>query len=424
MGKISIRKRGKYYEYRIEIAQIESKRQWLSKSGFMSKNEAYEAGTAAYNEYLTAGTPFKTCKISYSDYLDYWIENYCKVNLKYNTIQTYKILIKKYIKPKIGYYKLSTITSVSLNNFITELVNENNLSKAYFKNILKVVKGSFRDATNIYGFIKYNPALTIRLPKITKEQKDIKHLYTQEEIDRILKRFKNNYTFTCAFLTSCYTGMRTGEVFALTWEDIDLEKGIINIQHSVYDKPKDILGRWYLGTTKTENSKRKINICNTLKQALSNYKKYQEQLKELYADDYKYYHLEDVINEYGKIVDKRIIINKQNEEKINLVFTKEDGTYVRTDIIKYPYKIIKNELNIDCRFYDLRGSYATKTLNNGIDLRDIADLLGHRNIETTGNYYISSTEETKLKAINSLEQTIKSNTIVDIIKYDIKGGIK
>ena len=424
MGKISIRKRGKYYEYRIEIAQIEGKRQWLSKSGFMSKNEAYEAGTTAYNEYLTAGTPFKTCNMSYSDYLDYWIENYCKINLKYNTIQTYKILIKKYIKPKIGHYKLSTITSVSLNNFITELVNENNFFKTYFKNILKVVKGSFRDATNIYGFIKYNPALTIRLPKITKEQRDIKHLYTQEEIDRILKRFKNNYTFTCAFLTSCYTGMRTGEVFALTWEDIDLEKDIINIQHSVYDKPKDILGRWYLGTTKTENSKRKVNICNTLKEALLNYKKYQEQLKELYADDYKYYHLEDVINEYGKIVDKRIVINKQNEKKINLVFTREDGTYVGTDITKYPYKIIKNELNIDCRFYDLRGSYATKTLNNGIDLRDIADLLGHRNIETTGNYYISSTEETKLKAINSLEQTIKSNTIADTIKYDIKGGIK
>ena len=424
MGKISIRKRGKYYEYRIEIAQIEGKRQWLSKSGFMSKNEAYEAGTTAYNEYLTAGTTFKTCNMSYSDYLNYWIENYCKVNLKYNTIQTYKILIKKYVKPKIGHYRLSTITSVSINNFITELVNENNLSKAYFKNILKVVKGSFRDATNIYGFIKYNPALTIRLPKITKELRDIKHLYTQEEIDRILKRFKNNYTFTCAFLTSCYTGMRTEEVFALTWEDIDLEKGIINIQHSVYDKPKDILERWYLGTTKTENSKRKVNICNTLKQALSNYKKYQQQLKELYADDYKYYHLEDVVNEYGKIVDKRIVINKQNEEKTNLVFTREDGTYVGTDITKYPYKIIKNELNIDCRFYDLRGSYATKTLNNGIDLRDIADLLGHRNIETTGNYYISSTEETKLKAINSLEQTIKSNTIADTIKYDIKGGIK
>ena len=81
MGKISIRKRGKYYEYRIEISQIEGKRQWLSKSGFMSKNEAYEAGTTAYNEYLTAGTLFKTCNMSYSDYLNYWIENYYPISI-------------------------------------------------------------------------------------------------------------------------------------------------------------------------------------------------------------------------------------------------------------------------------------------------------------------------------------------------------
>ena len=69
-------------------------------------------------------------------------------------------------------------------------------------------------------------------------------------------------------------------------------------------------------------------------------------------------------------------------------------------------------------------AHSYSIINNGIDLRYISDLLGHRNIETTGNYYISSTEETKLKAINSLEQTIKSNTIADTIKYDIKGGIK
>lgn len=58
-------------------------------------------------------------------------------------------------------------------------------------------------------------------------------------VKRFLNRFENNETFTCAFLTSCYTGMRTGEVFALTWEDIDLENGTISIKHNVYDKPKD-----------------------------------------------------------------------------------------------------------------------------------------------------------------------------------------
>ena len=42
-----------------------------------------------------------------------------------------------------------------------------------------------------------------------------------------------------------------------------------------------------------------------------------------------------------------------------------------------------------CRFYDLRGTYATKILRNGVEIRDVADLLGHSKIETTENYYIS-----------------------------------
>lgn len=279
MGKINVRKRGKYYEYRVEIAKINNKRKWITKSGFNTKNEAYGAGVNSLNEYTTAGVFFKICNMSYSDYLDYWIKNYCEVNLKYNTIQTYKVLIRKYIKPKIGCYKLSTITSVCLNNFITDLANEYNFSKAYFKNILKVVKGSFRDACNIYGLIKYNPAQTIRLPKINCEYVDVKHLYTNDEINNILERFKHNPTFTCAFLTSCYTGMRTGEVFSLTWDDIDLQNGIISIKHSIYDKPKDSLGRWFIGTTKTESGKREINICSTLQKALINYKLRQDKLK-------------------------------------------------------------------------------------------------------------------------------------------------
>ena len=45
-----------------------------------------------------------------------------------------------------------------------------------------------------------------------------------------------------------------------------------------------------------------------------------------------------------------------------MVFTRKDGTYSGTDIIKYPYKIIHHELGINCRFYDLRGNFATKTL--------------------------------------------------------------
>ena len=417
MSKINIRKRGNYYEYRVEIAPINGKRQWLSKSGYRTKSEAMEAGVQAYNEYLNAGIPFKSCDLSYSDYLDYWIDNYCKNNLRYNTIQTYTLLINKYIKPKIGKFKLSTITSVSLNSYITDIVNESNHSKSYCKNIIKVVKGSFRDACNLYGFIKYNPALSLRLPKINKYSEDVKHLYTKEEIDIILERLKDNATFICSFLTSCYTGMRTGEVFALTWEDIDLDKGTVNIKHSVYDKAKDNKGRWFLGQTKTYSGTRTIYIGNTLKEALTNYKKRQDYLKEVFGQQYKYYHLEDDIDTNS--ADKRIVINTNNENIINFVFTKDDGAYVGTDITKYPYKIIKNELNINARFYDLRGTYATRLTNSGTMMNEVSELMGHSDPSITRKYYISTTEDNKREAINNLDIVNNTDVINKVIKFEV-----
>jgi len=421
MASVGIKKRGNVYQYQFEIAPVKGQRKWITKSGFKTKAEAQEEGNKAYTEYLNAGVPFKECNMSYSDYLDYWLNNYCKINLKYNTIQAYTNIINKHIIPKLGKYRLSTLTSMKLNSFITEICEENDFAPAYFKNILKVLKGSFREACNVYGFIKYNPARDLRLPRFDKRREDVKHLYTQKEIDLILNRFTDNDTFTCVFLTSCYTGMRTGEVCALTWDNIDLEKGIIKIEHNVYDKPKDDKGRWYLGTTKTETGTRKVHICNTLQIALQNYKKKQDYLKKIYGRRYAYYNLEDVVNRAGKVVEHRIVRNEiKTDDSLNLVFTREDGTYIGTDVTKYPYKIIHNELGIKkCRFYDLRGSYATKILKNGVEIRDVADILGHKNIETTENFYISSTEDSRKYATDIFDNITKSETIDKIIKYKV-----
>ena len=101
-----------------------------------------------------------------------------------------------------------------------------------------------------------------------------------------------------------------------------------------------------------------------------------------------------------------------------MVFTKNNGLYVGTDIIKYPFKIIHNELRIkNCRFYDLRGSYATKILRNGAEIRDVADILGHSRIETTENYYIASSEKTRKEANNILEKIIQADVIYEVINY-------
>lgn len=255
---------------------------------------------------MNAGVPFKECKTSYTDYLDYWLDNYCKINLKYNTIQAYKNIIEKHIIPKLGKYRLSTITSVRLNSYITELVEENDFALTYFKNILKVLKGSFRDACDVYGFIKYNPARDLRLPRFDKRREDIKHLYTQKEIDKILLRFKNNNTFICAFLTACYTGMRTGEVFALTWSDIDLDNRIIKINKTVYAKDKEANGRWYLGTAKTIGSYREVYICDTLYSFLLKYKELQNNYKKECGKKYKHYTLEENKKKVTKVFEYEI----------------------------------------------------------------------------------------------------------------------
>ena len=72
--------------------------------------------------------------------------------------------------------------------------------------------------------------------------------------------------FTCAFLTSCFTGMRTGEVCALTWNDIDLKNGIIYVRHNVYDKPKDDKGKMvYRRNKNTNRNKRNLYMSNFIK---------------------------------------------------------------------------------------------------------------------------------------------------------------
>lgn len=213
--------------------------------------------------------------------------------------------------------------------------------------------------------------------------------------------------------------MRTGEVFALTWENIDFIERTISVERDVYCKAKDGKGRWFLGTVKTINSIRKIYISNTLFEILLKYKQRQDKLKKVYGKNYHYYHLEQVKNEYGKVVEKRIVetVKKSKyQERLNFIFVRDNGIYMGTDIIRYPYKVIHEELGIlNCRFYDLRGSFATRSLRNGVEIKDVADILGHSNIETTENYYVSSSKDNQRRASEVLESVIQSETIDDTI---------
>ncbi len=418
MGNVYVQKRGKVYQYQFAIASIDGKRKYKNKSGFRTKSEAIEAGVKAYNEYINVGHCIEPSKMSYSDYLDYWMKEHCEINLKYHTIQAYQNIIKNHIKPKLGFYMLSQLTTSVIQEFINNIYLEKGFSKNFLKNILKVLKGSLGYATDVVGFIKVNPSLKVRLPKYDIPDSDPVYILSNEEVEKILERFSNNPCVYYAFLTAYYTGLRVSEVFGLTWDDIDFVKRTITVNKNILKKNQAggtkkrlISGNsttvWYFGTCKTKGSYRTIEIGDTLLKALKKYKEEQIQNKKDYGDTYMKHYKKIVNNPYNNKPEIKII-NAYAElevplEEVKLVFLKKNGVFEGTDSCKYPFKVIHYELGIPCRFHDFRDTHATRLIEAGADIKAVSKRLGHSNIRTTYEIYVKVTTKMESDTVEKFE---------------------
>ena len=418
MGNVYVQKRGKVYQYQFAIASIDGKRKYKNKSGFRTKSEAIEAGVKAYNEYINVGHCIEPSKMSYSDYLDYWMKEHCEINLKYHTIQAYQNIIKNHIKPKLGFYMLSQLTTSVIQEFINNIYLEKGFSKNFLKNILKVLKGSLGYATDVVGFIKVNLSLKVRLPKYDIPDSDPVYILSNEEVEKILERFSNNRCVYYAFLTAYYTGLRVSEVFGLTWDDIDFVKRTITVNKNILKKNQAggtkkrlISGNsttvWYFGTCKTKGSYRTIEIGDTLLKALKKYKEEQIQNRKDYGDTYMKHYKKIVNNPYNNKPEIKII-NAYAElevplEEVKLVFLKKNGVFEGTDSCKYPFKVIHYELGIPCRFHDFRDTHATRLIEAGADIKAVSKRLGHSNIRTTYEIYVKVTTKMESDTVEKFE---------------------
>ena len=418
---VNVRKRGNVYEYNFDVAKIEGKRKPITKSGFKTKAEALKQGTIAYNEYLNTGRKFVSNEMSYSDFLDYWLDNHCKINLKYHTIEAYSNIVKTHLKPNLGFYKLSQITKPTLQDFLNKIYVEKAYSKNFLNNIRKVLKCSFNYAVD-NEYVKVNSAANLKLPKYDEQPKDVVHIFTTEEINTILDRFKNNHCVYYAFLTAYCTGLRIAEVFALTWDDIDFKNKTISVNKNILKKNQagGTKGRhlsgnsttvWYFGTCKTQTSYRNVPIGDTLLNALKEYKEEQEEHRLNYGDTYMKHYKKNVINPYNNKPETKIV-NAYAEidvalPEVNFVFVKNNGVYEGTDSTKYPFKVIHYELGIPCRFHDFRDTHATKLIESGADIKAVSKRLGHRNIDITYNIYVRVTEKMENETANKFEEICK-----------------
>lgn len=416
--KVNVRKKGNVYQYYFETAKVDGKRKRVSKSGFKTKKEAEEEGFKAMNN-LFQGVAYKPCKMSYSDFLDLWFEKWVRINLKFRTIETYERIVKVHIKPKLGFYTLDQLNVPILSDFMTNLYIEHNYSKWYLRNILKIIKGSLRFAFDDMALIPTNPALKVHVPKYDTAPTDPAHIFTKEEINTILDRFKDSHSIYLSLLTAYYTGLRLSEIFGLTWDNVDFENKTLTVNKNIVARNQkgcshksQVKGGttcvWYLGTCKTESSYRTITIGDTLLDALKKFKEETDNNKKLFGDSYLLHYKKTVKNEYTNKPEIKII-TAAAEIPIgcpiaDFIFVKPNGYYLGTNTVKYAMKIIHYELGIKCRFHDFRETHATRLIETGSDIKAVSKRLGHSNINTTYNIYVRVTDKMDQDTAKNFEE--------------------
>lgn len=411
MAKVSTRNRNKdqYYkdgrkkpanwEYRFPTAKINGVRKYASQAGFKTEKEALEAGTKALAEYLNAGSYHKPSDISVADYLDQWLEQYVNMNLRPNSQSTYKGLVNNHIKPAVGHFKLSSLNPSTLQDFVNAQKNKG-FSKQHVDLILSTFKGALNYAIEPLQLIQSNPMIYVKSPKIEKKPRK-RIILRMEDWNRIIDRFPFDSKHHVPLMIGFHTGLRIGEVFGLTWNDIDLEAGTITVnkQQIRYKPSKQVKNRWCFAPPKSKASFRTVKIGQTLIDVLKKHKLRQKQEKlacgEYYAR-YKAKHMKDEIYDLIQSADG----------DIDLVCTSEDGAWMTAETFRYCTKTIQNQLNIKFEFHALRHTHATLLAESGVNPKNLQMRLGHEKIETTLQTYIHDTVAMADQTVDIFERIV------------------
>lgn len=417
------RKRGSTWSYYFDLGKVEGKRQKKEKGGFKTKKEAEAALAKAVSEYNTTGAVFEPSNITVHDYLDQWYELYCKPNLKYNTQVAYLKIMELHLKPKFGHYRLKALTPALLQEYANEL-KLRGFSKNHITGILSVLGASLNYAVEPLHYLTGNPMQYVKQPKVERKPRE-RIVLTMEEWQRIMERFPAGSKFHIPLMIGFYTGLRISEAFALTWDDIDLERKTLSVNKQILKRNfgadvKQAAQRserrrehstWYFNTTKTESSVRTIKFGDTLAKALK--EEYLRQLEQelQYGENYIIHVLKKELDEKGNEMVRIIPVQKCVESalpRVRLVCIAENGDYTSTDSFKYCASIIHKQLLLAFDYHSLRHTHATILIESGANVKDVQMRLGHANIQTTLQTYVHDTEAMANQSVDLFEAAVQN----------------
>ncbi len=296
-----------------------------------------------------------------------------KIKNKIPTYIKYENIISNHLIPAFGSYEMIEIDTSKINNFIIEksekgkINSSGGLSPKSVKDIICVLKQIIKYAKSLN--IEVNSNLSITEPRTLKKEISILSKENQKVLESYL--YAHMDLLTLGILTTLYTGLRLGEVCALTKNDIDLTHNIIKISKTMQriknpDKQLESKTIILIDTPKSISSIRSIPIPAFLAPTM------QELLSGFSPNSYILTGLEN------KFIEPR------NYENI--------------------FKRILKECRIeDIHFHALRHTFATRAVEANFDIKTLSELLGHSNVSITLNKYVHSSMELKKKNMDKMK---------------------
>ena len=368
-GMIRIRKDGRW-EGRVVIGYDEKGNPRTknvlakTKAECAEKLETLKAQCGRTNDRLKSDMLF-------GDWIDFWYQNFSKPKIRQTTQQTYEGRIYTHIIPEIGQIPLNKLTQNDLQQFYARLKKggRKRLTDKYGEGLSdRMVRSchttcrSALEKAVAERLITTNPALGCRLPP--KKSKEMQVL-TQAEIIRFLTQAKAEGYYEM-FLLELTMGMRRGEILGLKWRDLNLQSGELHISRQVVRTGKAV----EVSVPKTKSSIRTILLPPDMVELLTELKK-QTEGEWIFPSPVKAGEPRNPTAVYRRF---QLILERSHCKKI--------------------------------RFHDLRHTFATMALENGMDIKTLSAMIGHISSETTLNIYSHITDTMQQQAAVRIDREI------------------
>lgn len=347
-----------------------------------SKAEA-EAKKREYLEGIKNGLNIDTKRVTFGELMHTWLFETIRVsdNIKPTTFQKYEGLYRLYVKDSPLYsIKLADLKAIQIQRYYNSL-SENGKSRNLIENLNKLIK-QFLNYGVDEGYLNQNPCLgkKIVIPGVRKPKGEVEH-FTDEEVSILISNLKGD-RYRELILLALGTGLRRGELLALTWSDIDFKNNIIKVNKSLAkayiisaDGSKE--RKQIIQVPKTKRSIREVPFPTNLVTVLKDIQKKQKRDKLKCGESY---------------------------EVSNYVFTTSSGTLIDVTNLSHAWqKILKRAELPHKKFHALRHTYATKLFEKEVPLKTVSELLGHSSTEMTSNTYthvIPKQKETAVEKLN------------------------